>query len=120
MPRSYSYDLRTRVIKDVNAKMAITEISKKYSINRNTIYEWKHLQAESGDIKAKIRGRTKGKWRKIQDLNKFKEFIDNNMDKTASELSMHWSEKISKSSILNYIKLIGYSYKKNFLSSQKK
>jgi hypothetical protein len=28
MPRSYSYDLRTRVIKDVNAKMAITEISK--------------------------------------------------------------------------------------------
>jgi hypothetical protein len=29
MPRSYSYDLRTRVIKDVNAKMAITEISKK-------------------------------------------------------------------------------------------
>ncbi|MDR0296461.1 MAG: transposase, partial [Rickettsia sp.] len=41
MPRSYSYDLRTRVIKDVNAKMAITEISKKYSINRNTIYEWK-------------------------------------------------------------------------------
>jgi hypothetical protein len=23
MPRSYSYDLRTRVIKDVNAKMAI-------------------------------------------------------------------------------------------------
>jgi hypothetical protein len=33
----------------------------KYSINRNTIYEWKRLQAESGDIKAKIRGRTKGK-----------------------------------------------------------
>jgi hypothetical protein len=28
MPRSYSYDLRTRVIKDVNAKMAITENNK--------------------------------------------------------------------------------------------
>ncbi|MDR0296744.1 MAG: hypothetical protein LBH67_02015, partial [Rickettsia sp.] len=62
--------------------MAITEISKNIVLIEILYYEWKRLQAESEDIKAKIRGRTKGKWRKIQDLNKFKEFIDNNMDKT--------------------------------------
>jgi hypothetical protein len=80
-------------------KWQLQRLVKNIVLIRNTIYEWKRLQAESGDIKAKIRGRTKGKWRKIQDLNKFKEFIDNNMDKTATELSMNWPEKISKSTI---------------------
>ena len=120
MPKSYSDDLRFRVMKEVSAKVAITTISKKFTINRNTIYEWKHLQKETGDIKAKIRGRKKGKWGRIKDLNKFKEFVDNNQDKNATELSICWPEQISKSTILNYLKLIGYSYKKNFLSSQKR
>jgi len=112
MPKSYSDDLRFRVMKEVSAKVAITTISKKFTINRNTIYEWKHLQKETGDIKAKIRGRKKGKWGRIKDLNKFKEFVDNNQDKNATELSICWPEQISKSTILNYLKLIGYSYKK--------
>ena len=120
MPKSYSDDLRLRVMKEVSEKVPITTISKKFTINRNTIYEWKHLQKETGDIKAKVRGRKKGKWGKIKDLNKFKEFVDTNKDKNATELSNCWPEQISKSTILNYLKLIGYSYKKNFLSSQKR
>jgi len=39
MPKSYSDDLRFRVMQEVSAKVAITTISKKFIINRNTIYE---------------------------------------------------------------------------------
>lgn len=57
---------------------------------------------------------------KIKDLGKFREFIEENNDKSSEELSYLWPEEISRRTILNTIKRIGYSYKKNFLSSQER
>jgi transposase len=51
MARSYSLDLRGRVIQDIDAGMSVTEASEKYSVTKPTIYSWIHLREETGNLK---------------------------------------------------------------------
>ncbi|SPR05249.1 IS630 family transposase [Orientia tsutsugamushi str. Gilliam] len=88
------------------------------TISRNTIYRWKHLKRETGDIKAKPYGPAKGYNAKI-DLKEFEELIINHHDKTAKELSIILGNRLQRTRINYYRKLLGYTYKKNSFSFQK-
>jgi len=118
MARAYSYDLRIRVIYSLEEGKTIKEASRLYSISRKTIIEWKKIKKATGDVKAKA-GYQKGYRRIIKDIKQFCEFIEANYDKTTKELASKWDQKVSSSTIARLLNKLGYSYKKNLLSSQK-
>ncbi|SPR13916.1 IS630 family transposase [Orientia tsutsugamushi] len=60
MARSYSYDLRMKLFKELDKGLSIVKACKIFNISCNTIYRWKHRKCETGDIKAKLYGPAKG------------------------------------------------------------
>ncbi|KJV53052.1 transposase family protein [Orientia tsutsugamushi str. Gilliam] len=50
MARRYSYDLRMKIFKAVDDGLSIVKACKIFNISRNTIYRWKHLKRETGEI----------------------------------------------------------------------
>ena len=56
---------------------------------------------------------------KIKNKEVFKECIYKNKDRSCKELAHLWG-KISARTIYNYLRIIGYSNKKNFSSPQKR
>ncbi len=118
MGSPYSNDLRERVIESLKACNDKEDICRIYKISRATFYRWKNRYENTGNY-----GPKKGyqiKPMTIQDLGKFREFIEQNNDKSSEELSFLWPQKVCRRTILNTIKRIGYSYKKNFLSSEER
>ena len=82
MSAAYSYDLRVRVMNAVDSGTKISEIVKTFKINRDTVYEWIKLKKEAGDVKSKVNYQ-KGHSHKIQDMSKFKAFIEKNYNQTS-------------------------------------
>ena len=51
MSNAYDYDLRLKVMNAIELDgMPITEASQVFNVSRNTIYLWRKLQAETGDL----------------------------------------------------------------------
>jgi len=50
MATGYSLDLRTRVMDDLDRGLSPEEAAEKYSVTARTIYSWKLLKRETGDI----------------------------------------------------------------------
>lgn len=123
MAAPYPIELRTRIIEQTESGMKIIEASRLYKVHRETIGNWKKKKEETGSYEAK-KGYQKGHSHKIIDKKGFRVFIDKNNDKSCRELASLWrdinNKEISTSSIYNGIKSIGYSNKKNFLSSKKR
>jgi transposase len=119
MPKPYSKDLREKLIGQLDAGMSITKASKIFRVNRQTIYNWIRIKEEPGKIEAKA-GYQKGHSHKIKDLGQLEKFIQENPDKTLKQLAELWPEKISGWTLCRWIKKLGYTYKKNFFSYQKK
>ena len=119
MSSPYPYELRTRVIAALEDKMPVSKIMKIFKICRDTIYKWKNIKKNTGDVKAKS-GYQNGIHRKIiQDTEWFLEFISQNDGKTLKELAALMPQKISPRTISRSLKRFNYTYKKN-LSSPKK
>lgn len=118
MASSYSYDLRTKLFKSLDNGLTIVQASKIFNIGRNTIYRWKALKCETGDIKAKPYGPARGYKARIS-LKEIEILMINNHDKTAKELSIILGNKLQRTRINYYRKLLGYTYKKNSLSPKK-
>ena len=118
MARAYAIELRLRVIKSVEAGMQISKVSKLFNVSRDTIYKWKKLKDRQGTLTATT-GYQKGHSHKIKDSESFKEFFKSNMNKTSKELAKQWGD-ISSVTILRQIRKLGYSYKKNSFSSEKR
>jgi transposase len=118
MASSYSYDLRKKLFKALDNGLTIVQASKIFNIGRNTIYRWKALKCATGDIKAKPYGPAMGYKARIG-LKEIEVIIINNHDKTAKELSIILGNKLQRTRINYYRKLLGYTYKKNSSSPQK-
>ncbi len=69
MPASYSYDLRTKVIKALDDGMGKTQVSRIFKISRNTIDLWLKKRAQTGDYRAEV-GYQQGYNSKITDARK--------------------------------------------------
>ncbi len=81
MPAPYSYDLRKKAVNAYyrgEKKIAIYRVMK---ISRNTLDLWLKREQETGDLKA-IVNRPPRENRKIQDLERFKQFVKQYQDKT--------------------------------------
>ena len=111
MAKSYSYDLRTKVIEAIDRGMKKTEASRIFNLSRNTIDLWLKKRQLTGDYQEK-KGYQKGHNRKIKDWKKFREFVIKHGSKTQAEMSEVWHEEISPRTISRGLKKIVFTRKK--------
>ncbi len=112
MARSYSYDLRRKVIEAIEFNgMKRCEASEFFNISRNTINTWFQRRRETGDFKAKVR-ENRGNGQKITDWEKFRAFVETHGDKTQAEMAELWDGEISDRTISRALKKIGFTRKK--------
>ena len=50
MPKSYSLDLRVRVLKDCDAGIRSEDVAKKYSVSASWVYDLRKRRRETGSI----------------------------------------------------------------------
>lgn len=75
MPKPYSYDLRQKVIQDMELDgLKSSEASLIFSISRNTIRLWLKRQRETGDFQS-LPNQPPGNGHKITDWKKFAQFV---------------------------------------------
>ena len=98
MPAPLSLDLRTKVIEAIDRGMKKTQASKIFNISRNTIDLWLKRREKTGSYQAKQQYQ-KGYGAKIPDLEKFKEFAQNNGHLTQKEMAEVWEFNISEVAI---------------------
>ena len=119
MPGSYPYELRIRVIEFIESGHSVLEANRIFKVCRETIYQWLKIKEDTGDVKAK-EGYQKGSCYKVKDIERLKNFIENNKDKTLKELGEEWPEgKMHETTMLRWLRRIGYSHKKKLFIHQK-
>ena len=117
MPAPYSKDLRQKVIAAVDRGERKTDISRMFNISRNTLDLWLARQAETGSCRSKERV-AKPKM-KINDWEKFREFIKQHGEKTQIETAKLWGEGVTQQNISDAMKKIGVSRKKRVMDIEK-
>ncbi|MEC4985500.1 MAG: IS630 transposase-related protein [Oscillatoria sp. PMC 1076.18] len=110
MAIAYSKDLRLRALNLLDSGKSITQVSRLLSISRPTLYRWRWQWETTGSIAAK-KSVPPPQPGKIQDWQKFREFIDKNGERTQEELAVAWGG-VTRHTISRGLKKIGYSRKK--------
>ena len=112
MPIPYSQDLRSRVItlviKDKKTQKQVASI---FSISKATVSRWIKSFKEQGHCNFKGYNNNKDKI-KVRDPLKIKELIQANPFITSREIAIKLDLNVVNSTILNYIKRLGISFKK--------
>ena len=111
MPRSYSLDLRERVIKMANKGIVRKEIVNTLDISLSSVNRWIKLNKDKGDIKPKEYNKT-GNRTKIIDLSKFEKFVKENNKLSLKEMALRWGN-ISYMGISKTLKRMNYIFKKD-------
>jgi transposase len=104
--KSYSTDLRTRVINYLQTGATQRTAALIFNISKTTVARWSLIYKCEERIEAKPRGGSCGKVDKIL-LSKF---VKDNPDKTLVEIGKHFG--ISSVSVYKRLKNLGFSYKK--------
>jgi transposase len=112
MAQPYSDDFRQKVMQAIELDgLKKSEASQLFGISRNTIDLWFQRKAETGDIKPKSR-QTSPQTGKINDWEKFQDFVKAHGDKTQTEMAELWETEISQRTISRALQKIGYTRKK--------
>ena len=105
--RSYSTDLRERVIEHIKEGGSQKSASTILKISLSAIGRWWSRYKKEGTIAPKKRKGSKGKI-KLDVLN---EYIQSNANQTLAKVGAHFN--VSAAAICKRLKQLGYSYKKN-------
>ncbi len=106
MTKSYSSDLRQRVIEYIDSGRSYEESSKLFKISVSAIGRWYRRYKEEGNYQARIRGGSK---KKI-DLNGLEEYVKENENMTLKAAAKKFN--VSSFTISYWLRKLGYSYKK--------
>ena len=113
MTRSYSTDLRKRVIEQLDSGRKYEEVSKLFKISISSIGRWYRKYKKEGNYTAKARGGSK---KKI-DLVGLEEYVRENENMTLKEAAKNFG--VSIFTISYWLRRLGYSYKKKTLPTWK-
>ncbi len=112
MAQPYSNDFRQKVMQAIELDgLKKSEASQLFNISRNTLNLWCKRKAETGDVKPKLRQVSQQKL-KINDWQKFQDFVKTHGDKTQSEMAQLWPEEISQPTISRALRKIKQTRKK--------
>lgn len=106
MTKSYSADLRKRVIEFVKSGSTQKQASEIFNISTKSIGRWLKKYDENGSYSAKKRGGSK---RKV-DLEALKEYVESHENMILRDAAEAFGFSIV--SIRRWLKRMGYSYKK--------
>lgn len=111
MPAPYSYDVRKKAVNAYHRgekKIAICRLMK---ISRNTLDLWLERERETGDFQA-VANRPTRENRKIQDWERFEQFVKQHQDKTQQQMADLWGDNFTQQNISDGIKKLGITRKK--------
>jgi len=114
MTKSYSEDLRKKVVEYLSEGNSYVKASKLFKISVSALGRWNRKYKLEGNCIAKKRGGSK---RKI-DIEALQEYVRNNENMTLKEASGEF--KVSIFTISSWLKKLGYSYKKKRLPMWKR
>ncbi len=118
MPAPYSYDLRSKAVAAVKRGEKKIEVSRFFKISRNTLDLWLKKERETGDYQA-TRPVGIGTRPKIQDLEKFQEFVAENHDKTQKRMAQLWGGEATQQNISYACRKLGITRKKKLMDTGK-
>ncbi|WP_216595581.1 IS630 family transposase [Myxosarcina sp. GI1] len=113
MPAPYSYDLRKKAVNAVKRGEKKIVICRLMRISRNTLNLWLQREKETGDYSA-IANRPPRENRKIQDLERFKQFVKQHQDKTQQQMADLWGENLTQQNISDGMEKLGITRKKTY------
>ena len=119
MPAPYSYDFRKKAVNGSHRgekKIAICRLMK---ISRNTLDLWLERERETGDFQA-VANRPARENRKIQDLERFKQFFKQHKDQTQQQMADLSGENLTQQNVSDGIKNLDRTRKKNLRRSRKR
>jgi transposase len=115
----YSNDLRKKVINLIESGKKQTDICKFLNLSKSTVIRWHNRYKQTGNVDYIVNKKSLDS-NKIGDLDRFKEFIDSNNDKSLFELTALWinskgnNKKVSYGTIYYTLKnKLNYTFKKN-------
>lgn len=112
MPIPYSNDLRSRAIDLLlNEKKSQQKVAEIFSVTQATISRWLTSYRIYGNCNFKGYNQNKDKI-KIDDPDKIKKLIQKDPFITSSQIARKLSLDVSDVTILNYIKKLGFTFKK--------
>lgn len=106
----YSIDLRLKSVALVENGATILHVAKLLNLGYATIRRWLKLKRTTNSVAPKSNYH-KGHSNKIPDLDKFKEFVEQNRGSTSVELAKLWGN-VTAVTIRNHLHKIGYTRKK--------
>lgn len=111
MTKSYSEDLRRRVVKARLSGESAEDVAARFGVGRDCVYRWVALHKATGTLKPRQRGGYRPA--KIQDLEKFRKFAEVHQGSLLAEMADAWGGGVSPMCISRTLKRLGWSRKKN-------
>lgn len=119
MGRSYSEDLRLKVLAAVDCGLSKMQAHRVFRVSRSTIDDWLHLRAEQGHVQTKPPVRSRGG--ALGNACGFSEFVSRHSGCTLSQMSRAWEEemgqKLSANTFCVALRRHGYTRKKRVSST---
>jgi len=109
--KSYSDDLRERVVKARLSGVSVSELVERFSVDDNSVYRWVAQYQKTGNFSPKQRGGYKKS--KISDMVKFEAFAKSHAHSTLSQMKEQWAENVSLMCLSRALKRLGWTRKKN-------
>ncbi len=108
--KTYSNDLRERVIEHVKAGHTHRETAALFKIAKSSVTNWWGRYQQEGSMKSKARGGSKGRI----NLSQLKEYVEENPNRTLKEIGQVFG--VSDCAIHKRLKQLGFVYKKKNLN----
>ena len=109
--KSYSEDLRKRVVDARLEGVKVSEIVAIYKVDDNCVYRWTAHYQETGSYAAK-KGNS-GRKSKITDMVKFEQFAKVHAYSTLSQMQAKWEDEVSLMCLSRALKRLGWTHKKS-------
>ena len=109
--KSYSEDLRQRVVDARCSGMSVDDVSTTFQVSKDCVYRWVKRHKALGNASPKQRGGYKKP--KIQDMQKFEAFAKAHAHSTLSRMRDQWEEDVSLMCLSRTLKRLGWTRKKN-------
>lgn len=120
MGKSYSHDLRLRVVEAIDAGMCKMAAHRTFGVSRSTIDDWLAQREQHGHLRPLTPGRV-GPAPAISDLDAFREFAARHSGCTLSQMSAAWQEqtgrRLSRNTFSLALQKIGWTRKKRVCST---
>lgn len=109
--KSYSVDLRQRVVDARLSGMSVSEVSTMFQVSQDSVYRWVKQQRNAGSVSPKQRGGYKKL--KIDDMVKFEAFAKAHAYSTLTRMKEAWEGEVSEMCLSRALKRLGWTRKKN-------